>query len=158
MSLPVKIFVYALWAFPIIDAFNFAMSFSMTPLVRVIFGFVIAYYTLNWSLKLGGAFYLFSTIMFGGLALVGLGTWLYFVAAFMAAGAYTLLFSKSSTDMNTKAAKAEFTSRELDYQYKGYEVYKSPNFYWCDKESFKSAKEVEAYIEDLIAINSEGRS
>jgi hypothetical protein len=158
MSLLVKVFVYALWVFPVIDAFNFAISFSMVSLVRVGFGFVIAYYTVNWSLKLGGAFYLFCTVVFGGLALAGLGAWIYFVAAFMAAGAYTLLFSKSSIETNTKDAKAEFTSRELDYQYKGYEVYKSPNFFWCDKESFKSAKEVEAYIEDLITINSEGRS
>ena len=161
MSLRVKIFTYALWIFPLIDAFNFAMSFNTISLFRVGFGIAVAYFTVNWSLKLGGAFYLFATVVLSLLILATGGEmpwWLYFFAAFMAGGAYSLLLSPIFTPEDRTAALAEYSDRELDYEYKGFQVYKSPNFYWNEKEHFRSAKDVEAYIEDLIAIRSEDRT
>jgi len=44
----------------------------------------------------------------------------------------------------------EYNLRNFDYDYKGYKVYKSPKFYWHDKDYFLSAKDIEAHIEDLL--------
>ena len=44
----------------------------------------------------------------------------------------------------------EYNLRNFDYDYKGYKIYKSPKFYWHDKDYFLSAKDIEAHIEDLL--------
>ena len=97
MPLTTKVFSYALWLLPVIDLIGFFQSFDIGALVRVAIGVAVAYFTMTWSLKVGGVYYALGTLLTVGVIWLiwpAAPLWTFFIAAFAAVGCYVLLFKK----------------------------------------------------------------
>lgn len=165
-----KFYSYLYIVFPILSFWNLISTMDARLLIQFLVGALIAYAMISgvkhhifWRIRLGAFFYLLSAIFFGfiafGLLTVEKFTLLTLltitVTLISLHAAYTLFrFNVGAMAAVNPAAKPknndEFENREFDYDYKGYKVYKSKSLYWLNDTPFRSAKDIEAHIENII--------
>lgn len=166
----INFYSYSLAVLSIICLLLFFITGNPGLIVSAILPALISYLTIRGIkkgkpkyIKVGGIYYGLCALMFTSLIFLTfsgkedlvISLSLLLCTIFFAHGSYVLLLKKVSLEpvsvTHSKHSNNEHSLKEFDYAYKGYEVYKSPKFYWHEESHFSGVKEVEAYIEDLIA-------
>ncbi len=166
----VKFYSYFLGIIPLISLFNLLFSGNPKSLIPAIIPILVAYFTISGlkkgkpkHVKVGGIYYGFLALFMIFLAFAfysineNLGGPLFFIGCsiFCGYGCYVLFLNKvvlrEFNEITSGSAEDDYNLKSFDYTYNGYDIYKSPKYYWYEKKYFNKAKEIEAYIEDLIA-------
>ena len=166
----INFYSYSLAVLSIIYLLLFLLTGNPAFVVSAILPALVSYLTIRGIkkgkpkyIKVGGIYYGLCALMFASTIFLTFSgkedlifsLFLILCTIFFAHGSYVLLLKKVSLEpvsvTHSKHSNNEHNLKEFDYDYKGYDVYKSPKFYWHEESYFSGVKEVEAHIEDLIA-------